>query len=212
MALRLLIADDQAAFRDGIRAMLAVVPDIDVVGEASTGLEARRLACALRPDVVLMDLRMPVMDGVEATGHVRREVPTCRVVALTTFADDELVFGAIRAGAAAYLLKGADTPTLLGAIRGDGTALSPAVSAKVVSELRRLALMQPPSVAAPTSLSLREIEVVRLLAVGSTNKEIALALGLAEGTVKNHVTHVLEKLSVGDRTQAALRARELGLL
>jgi len=212
MPIRLLIADDQAAFRDGIRAMLAVVPDIEVVGEASTGVEARRLASALRPDVILMDLRMPVMDGVEATRHVRRELPTCRVVALTTFADDERVFGAIRAGAAAYLLKGADTQTLVGAIRGDGAALSPAVSGKVVDELRRLALMQPPSVPAQTTLSQREIEVVKLLAFGSTNKEIALALDLAEGTVKNHVTHVLEKLSVGDRTQAALRARELGLL
>ena len=163
-------------------------------------------------DLILMDLRMPVMDGVAATRTVRREVPACRVVALTTFADDELVVGAICAGASAYLLKGADTATLLGAIRGDGAALSPSVSATVVNELHRLAAILPGSGATQTSLSRREVEVVKLLARGSTNKEIAIALDLAEGTVKNHVTHVLEKLAVGDRTQAALRARELGLL
>jgi len=210
---RVLLVDDQAAFREGLRATLSVVPEIEVVGEAQDGVEARRAALRLSPDVVLMDLRMPKMDGVEATRHIVREVPGCRVIALTTFAEDDLVFAALRAGASGYLLKGTDTAPLVQAIRdGAAAALSPPVAGKVLTEFRRLSAMSPPASPDPGPLSPREVEVVKLLASGACNKDIALALGVAEGTVKNHVTRVLEKLKVEDRTQAALRARDLGLV
>ena len=208
--MRILVADDQAAFRLGIRAVLSVAPDIELVGEAGDGEEAARLARALRPDVVLMDLRMPVLDGVQATALIQREVPRCRIIALTTFDDDALVFAALAAGACAYLLKGVDTATLLGTIRGSD-ALSPEVATKVIGELRRLSAVSPPKVGAH-DLSQREVEVAKLIAIGASNKDIANALDIAPGTVKNHVTRVLEKLKVGDRTQAALRARDLGLV
>ena len=211
---RVLLADDQTSYREGLRETLSVYPDIEVVGEASDGFEARLLARATSPSVVLMDLRMPNLDGIAATRHVVREVPGCRVIALTTFEDEALVFGALQAGASGYLLKGADTATLLRALRGvDGdSALSPPIVGKVISEFRRLSAISPPTVPSPGPLSPREVEVVKLLASGACNKDIARSLGLAEGTVKNHVTHVLEKLGVDDRTQAALRARELGLV
>jgi DNA-binding NarL/FixJ family response regulator len=211
---RVLLVDDQAAYREGVRAQLAVVADVEVVGEASDGAEALRKARLVKPTVVLMDLRMPTMDGIEATRHLLREAPACRVIALTTFDDDELVFGALRAGASGYLLKGVETAILVRALRGTegGSPLSPPVTGKILAEFRRLSAMSPPAAPASSALSPREIEVVKLLAGGATNKDIALALSLAEGTVKNHVTHVLEKLGVGDRTQAALRARDLGLV
>jgi DNA-binding NarL/FixJ family response regulator len=211
---RVLLVDDQAEYREGLRATLSVVPDLAIVGEADDGVSARLLAMRLQPDVVLMDLRMPNMDGVQATEHVVREAPGCRVIALTTFADDELVFAALRAGASAYLLKGGDTETLVGTIRGTngGAALSPPVTASVLAEFRRLSAIAPPSEPLSAPLSPREVEVVRLLAAGACNKDIARALGIAEGTVKNHVTNVFAKLGVDDRTQAALRARDLGLV
>jgi DNA-binding NarL/FixJ family response regulator len=211
---RVLLVDDQPEFRRGLRAMLSVVADVEVVGEASDGAEALRVAHGTAPDVVLMDLRMPGTDGVVATRSFTRELPSCRVIALTTFDDDALLFDALRAGAVAYLLKGVDSETLVRTMRGvDGAAaLSPAVTQKLVDEFRRLSAMSPPSAPLPSPLSPREIEVAKLVASGASNKDIARALGIAEGTAKNHVTHLLEKLGVEDRTQAALRARDLGLV
>jgi DNA-binding NarL/FixJ family response regulator len=212
---RVLLVDDQALFREALSVLLSVRDDITVVGEAGDGDEAVRRAAELRPDVVLMDLRMPALDGVAATRRLRVEQPDVRVIALTTFDDDEDVFAALRAGAVGYLLKDVSSARLveavLAAARGE-SVLQPSVAAKVVARFASL----PASDLAPAPLvvplSERELDVVRLLASGRSNREIAAALFLAEGTVKNHVTNVLGKLGARDRTQAALRARELGLV
>ncbi|MGY6652696.1 response regulator [Amycolatopsis sp. TRM77291] len=212
MSVRVLIVDDQALFREALATLLEVQPEIDVVGEAGDGEEAVRLCAELRPDVALMDLRMPVLDGIAATARLRAEQPDVRVLALTTFDDDEDVFAALRAGAVGYLLKDVSSTRLVEALvaaqRGE-SVLQPSVAAKLVAHVARLPAEAPrPST---TPLSERELEVVRLLADGRSNREIAKTLFLAEGTVKNLVTSVLSKLQVRDRTQAALRAKELGL-
>ena len=213
---RVLIVDDQALFRAGLRTLLSTRSELDVVGDAENGEQALALAASLRPDVVLMDLKMAVLDGVAATRRLRVQSPDCRVVALTTFEDDELVFEALRAGALGYLLKDAPVERLVEAIlaaaRGE-SVLQPSVASKVLAELSRLAntTTRPPIAPELAKLSDREREVLQLLSRGASNKEIAGALFLAEGTVKNHVTNILTKLEVSDRTQAALRARELGL-
>ncbi|HEU4465790.1 MAG TPA: response regulator transcription factor [Agromyces sp.] len=212
MSIRVLVADDQALFREALRTLLEVQPGIEVVGEAGDGDEAVRRSGELHPDVVLMDLRMPVLDGIAATARLRAEQPGVRVLALTTFDDDEDVFAALRAGAVGYLLKDVTSVKLVEALdaasRGE-TVLQPSVAAKVVARVARM----PEAAPAPEHpLSDREVEVVRLLADGRSNREIADALFLAEGTVKNLVTSVLSKLQVRDRTQAAIRARDLGLL
>lgn len=213
--IRVLLVDDQALFREGLRQILSVQPDLQVVGEAANGEEALRCVKALDPQVVLMDLRMPLLGGVEATRRIRRLHPHCRVIMLTTFDDDEEVFEALRAGAVGYLLKDAPAARLLEAIlaaaRGE-SFLQPSIAAKVVAEFSRLTRRAPSPDPVIESLSEREREVLRCLASGKSNKEIAMALDLVEGTVKNHMTNVLGKLGVLDRTQAALRARELGLL
>lgn len=210
---RVLLVDDQGLFRAGLRTLLATREELEIVGEAGDGQEAVAVAVRTRPDVALMDLKMPGVDGVAATRRLRTELPSCRVVALTTFEDDALVFECLRAGAVGYLLKDASVQRLveavLAAARGE-SVLQPSVASKLIAELSRL------SAAAPAAdelarLSEREREVLRLLARGAANKEIAAALFIAEGTVKNHVTAILAKLGVADRTQAALRARELGL-
>ena len=211
--IRVLLADDQALFREGLRTLLSVQPDIEVVGEAGNGEEALRLAATLRPDVALMDLRMPVLDGVAATRQMGTSHPECRVIILTTFDDDETVFDGLRAGAVGYLLKDVSSDKLVEAIRlaarGE-SFLQPSVAAKVVAEFARLA--PRPVETLIESLSEREVQVLRMLAQGQSNKEIAASLVITEGTVKNHVTSILNKLGVRDRTQAALKARELGLL
>ena len=216
-AVRVLLVDDQALFREALATLLATRDDIDVVGEAGNGDEALSRAAELIPDVVLMDLRMPVLDGVAATRRLRLELPGVRVIALTTFDDDEDVFAALRAGAVGYLLKDVSSARLveavLAAARGE-SVLQPSVAAKVVARFAQLpdhpAEPRPQPLVVP--LSERELEVLRLLADGRSNREIAAAVFLAEGTVKNHVTNVLGKLGARDRTQAALRARDLGLL
>ncbi|GIE34060.1 DNA-binding response regulator [Actinoplanes italicus] len=217
MTVRVLLVDDQALFREALAVLLGVHDDIEVVGEAADGDEALRRVAELRPDVVLMDLRMPVLDGIAATRRIRVDHPGTRVIALTTFDDDDDVFAALRAGAVGYLLKDVSSERLLEAVRAavrDESVLHPSVAAKVVA--RFAALPDPAAPAQPQPLvdplSEREHEVLDLLARGRSNREIAAALFLAEGTVKNHVTNVLVKLGVRDRTQAALRARALGLL
>jgi DNA-binding NarL/FixJ family response regulator len=199
-----------------LHTLLSLQADLEVVGEAENGAEAVRLAAALRPDVVLMDVQMPELDGVAATRRLRAEQPTCRVILLTTFDDDEYVFEGLRAGALGYLLKDAPSARLVEAIRAAARGesfLQPSVAAKVVAEFNRLsgpAPARPSPLAEP--LSEREMEVLRLLADGASNKDIAARLVLAEGTVKNHVTNILGKLGVAGRMQAVNRARELGLL
>jgi DNA-binding NarL/FixJ family response regulator len=213
---RVLLADDQALFREALATLLGVRPEIEVVGEAGDGAQALDRAAQLRPDVVLMDLHMPVLDGVAATRRLRVEQPGVRVLALTTFDDDEDVFAALRAGAVGYLLKDVSADrlveALLAARRGE-SVLQPSVAAKVVARFAGLPdepRPRPQPLVVP--LSDRELDVVRLLAGGRSNREIAQELYLAEGTVKNHVTNVLAKLGARDRTQAALRARALDLL
>ena len=215
MTVRVLLVDDQTLFRAGLRTLLSTRPEVEVVGEAGDGQQALQLAAQLRPDVILMDLKMPVLDGVAATRKLRVQQPACRIVALTTFEDDELVFEVLRAGAVGYLLKDAPVERLieatLAAARGE-SVLQPSVAAKVLGELSRLSAQPTATPTVLDRLSERERDVLRLLARGASNKEIAAALYLAEGTVKNHVTNILAKLEVDDRTQAALRARELGLI
>lgn len=216
--IRVLLVDDQGLFREGLATLLSVRPELEVVGEAANGLEALEKAAALRPQVVLMDLRMPVLGGVEATKRLRAAYPQVRVVALTTFDDDEDVFEALRAGAVGYLLKDVSADKLVEAIRAAARGesfLQPSVASKVVAEFSRLAEVRSPALVAEPpveALSERELQVLRLLAVGASNKEIALALRIAEGTVKNHLTSILGKLGVRDRTQAALQAKALGLI
>jgi DNA-binding NarL/FixJ family response regulator len=217
MAIRVLLVDDQCLFREGLETLLSVHRDIQVVGQASNGQEAVEVAAQVQPDVVLMDVRMPVLDGVRATRRLKRALPQCRVIVLTTFDDDEYVFDALRAGAVGYLLKDVPSARLVEAIRATArgeSILEPSVAAKVIAEFTRVSSLVPSAQMEQLvePLSERELEILGLIARGASNKEIADQLFIAEGTVKNHVTHILGKLGVRDRTQAALRARELGLL
>jgi DNA-binding NarL/FixJ family response regulator len=215
VTIKILLADDQSLFREGLRILLSTQPDFEVVGEATNGEETLRLAAKLHPHIVLMDMRMPILDGVEATRRLNETQPDCRVIVLTTFDDDELVFEGLRAGAVGYLLKAVSTPRLLEAIRtvarGE-SILEPSVTAKVVAEFARLANQASRPQALLNPLSEREIEVLRLVTKGATNREIAATLFIAEGTVRNHLTTILSKLEVSDRTQAAVKAKELGLV
>jgi DNA-binding NarL/FixJ family response regulator len=211
--IRVLIADDQALFREGLRAVLTA-NGVEVVGEARNGAEAVELAGQLCPDVVLMDLRMPVLDGAAATRRIQAAARPPRVIVLTTFDDDDSVFDAVRAGAIGYLLKDTPSSKLVEAIelaaRGESW-LAPAVAAKLVTEFARTPPVGKRDVAADLGLSERELAVLQRMARGAANKEIAAELHIAEGTVKNHVTSILDKLDVSDRMQAALKARTLGL-
>jgi len=214
--IRILLVDDQRLIREGLRVLLELEPGLEVVGEAGDGKEALEAYAALQPDVVLMDVRMPGMDGVEATRRLRERWPEARIIILTTFDDDAYVFEGLRAGALGYLLKDVSGNELAKAVRtaaAGGAPLSPSVARKVVAAFSRLSPpARPPDEGLPEPLSEREKEVLRLLAQGLTNREIARRLVLAEGTVKNYVTTILQKLGVRDRTQAALRARQMGLL
>lgn len=214
--IRVLLVDDQSLFREGLKTLLSVQAAFEVVGEAGNGEEAIQKALNTRPNVILMDLRMPVMDGVAATRRLRNLAPECRVIVLTTFDDDESVFDGLRAGAVGYLLK--DTPSaklfeaIQAASRGE-SFLQPSIAAKVVAEFSRLsnqAPTRPQPLVEP--LSDREMEVLRQVATGASNREIAAVFVIAEGTVKNHLTSILRKLEVQDRAQAVLKARDLGLI
>lgn len=214
--IRLLLVDDQRLMRDGLRTILELEDDFEVVGEAENGEIALQKYADLLPDVVLMDIRMPVMDGVEAIRRLLNGSPDAKVIILTTFDDDAYVFDGLRAGALGYLLKDVSGEELGDAIRTvavGGALIDPSVTRKVVAEFMRMPARIPvKNDALDESLSEREIEVLRLLANGRTNREIADNLHLAEGTVKNYVSNILGKIGARDRTQAALRARELGLL
>ena len=214
--LGILVVDDQRLMRDGLRTLLELEPDMDVVGEAGDGQAAITAYAECAPDVVLMDVRMPIMDGVEATRRIRQTWPEARVIILTTFDDDEYVFEGLRAGAQGYLLKAVSSGELADAIRtvaAGGALIDPSVTRKVVAEFARLRAPTRPSASGlPEPLSDRELDVLRLVAEGLSNREIAERLYLAEGTVKNYVSNILGKIGARDRTQAALRAQQLGLL
>jgi DNA-binding NarL/FixJ family response regulator len=214
--IRILLVDDQRLMREGLRILLELEPDLQVVGEAGDGQAALAAYADLQPDVVLMDVRMPGMDGVETTWRLQEHWPGARVIILTTFNDDEYVFEGLRAGALGYLLKDVSGHDLAEAVRtvaAGGALIEPSVARKVVAEFARMA---PPVRAADAGLaeplSEREREILQLLARGLSNGEIAARLSLAEGTVKNYVTAILQKLGARDRTQAAIRARGLGLI
>ena len=220
---RVLVVDDQRLMRDGIASLLGIQAGMEVVGTAADGLEAVRRAVDLAPDVILMDVRMPVMDGVAATAQIRQRLPGCQVLMLTTFDDDAYVIAALRAGACGYLLKDIPAPDLAQAVQAAHKGiyqLDPAVAGKVVASLTSPPPAAPASTPAPTAarppgdsdLTNREIEVLRLIAHGATNREIAEQLVITEGTVKNHISNILSRLGLRDRTQAALYAREAGLL
>ena len=204
--MRVLIADDHAVVRQGLRTFLELQDDIEIVGEAADGEEAVRRATELVPDVVVMDLVMPRLDGIGAIREIRAASPSTRVIVLTSFADDEKVFAAVKAGAAGYLLKDASPQELGEAIRTvyRGEALlHPMVAAKLMQEFAQTGERRR---ASPDALTEREMDVLREIARGRSNKEIARELGVAEKTVKTHVSNILQKLHLADRTQAALYA------
>lgn len=210
MTIRILIADDHAVVRQGLKMFLALEDDLEVIGEAANGAEALRMARALHPDVILMDILMPEMDGITATAAVRKELPEIEVVALTSVLEDKSVVGAIRAGAIGYLLKDTEASDLVSAIRAAAAGqvqLSPKAAARLMREVRT---PETPDLAEP--LTERETDVLRLLAQGKANKEIALVLFIGEKTVKTHVSNILSKLNVSSRTQAALYATRIGLV
>jgi DNA-binding NarL/FixJ family response regulator len=204
--IRLLIADDHPVVRDGLSGMFAPDPDFEVVGEASDGAEAIRLAQALKPDVILMDLRMPGMDGVAAITEIARQAIPVRVLVLTTYDTDSYVLPAIEAGATGYLLKDAPRAELLRAVRaaaaGQGV-LSPSVATRLMSRVRT---------PTPELLSQRELEVLELVAAGTTNRDAAVRLFISEATVKTHLLHIYTKLGVADRAAAVAEAYNRGLL
>jgi two-component system, NarL family, response regulator LiaR len=207
MAIRILIADDHSVVRQGLRMFLGLDPELEVIGEARDGAEALLRAHELHPDVVLIDLLMPVMDGIAAIGAIRRELPDIEVIALTSVLDDSSVIGAVRAGAIGYLLKDTEADDLCRAIKAAAAGqvqLSPKAAARLMREVRA-----PDS---PEALTEREIDVLRLLAQGQANKQIANNLRIGEKTVKTHVSNILAKLSVPSRTQAALYAVRIGLV
>jgi NarL family two-component system response regulator LiaR len=204
-AIRVLIVDDHAVVRQGLRTFLQTQDDVEIAGEAADGDEAVSQVRELVPDVVLMDLVMPKLDGIAAIREIRALSPSTKVLVLTSFADDDKVFAAVKAGAAGYLLKDVRPQELGDAIRtvNRGEALlHPTVAAKLMQELAQSGRRQ----VSPDSLTDRELDVLRLIARGMSNKEIALELGVAEKTVKTHVSNILQKLHLADRTQAALYA------
>lgn len=210
--IRVVVADDHPIVRAGIVGLLGTAAGIEVVGEASNGAEAVELARAEHPDLVLMDLRMPGVDGAAATAAIVAEVPGTRVLVLTTYETDEHILSAIEAGAGGYLLKAAPQEEILAGIRavaGGETVLAPSIAAKLVARVRAGAAEADD---AGPSLSPRELEVLQLVAAGRSNPEIARELFIGEATVKTHLLHVFEKLEVNDRTRAVTRAMELGLL
>ncbi|MFB2599589.1 response regulator [Herbiconiux sp. P17] len=205
--IRVLVADDHPIVRSGIVALLGAADGIDVVGEAADGAEAVALASEHAPDVVLMDLRMPVLGGSEATAAILAADPRIRVLVLTTYESDDHILGAIEAGASGYLLKAAPQEEIIAGVRSVAsgqTVLAPSIATKLVQRMRSGSPAVP-------ALSARELEVLRLVSDGRSNPEIARALFIGEATVKTHLQHVFEKLGVSDRTRAVTRAMELGL-
>jgi DNA-binding NarL/FixJ family response regulator len=206
--IRVLVADDHPIVRSGIVGLLGAADDIDVVGEAADGAAAVELAGQFRPDVVLMDLRMPRLDGAAATAAILAADPAVRVLILTTYESDDQILGAIAAGASGYLLKAAPQAEIIEGVRsvaGGQTVLAPVIAARLVQRVRTDAAPAP-------RLSARELDVLRLVAAGQSNPEIGRSLFIGEATVKTHLLHVFEKLGVSDRTRAVTLAMELKLL
>ena len=207
--IRVLIAEDHAIVRAGLKALIATEPGLEVIGDVSNGLEAVAQARALRPDVILMDLSMPHMDGINATREIKSEHPGARILVLTSFIEDDKVFAAIKAGALGYLLKESSPDDLLRGIRAvhrGESWLHPAIAAKLIRDLQA-----PQNAPLKEPLTERELEIIKLVAQGLANKEIANQLEIAERTVRTHVSNILEKLHLANRTQATLYAIKKGL-
>lgn len=218
-SIRVLLVDDHQLFRDGLKALLLSAPDAEVVGEAMTGQEAIRLAKEYQPDVILMDIQMPGIDGIEAARQIVQATPQTGILMVTMFEDDQSVFAAMRAGARGYVLKGAKHDEMLRAIRavGNGEAIfSPAIATRMMDFFAAGRRAAPPVTTpgedALAELTEREREVLALIASGNTNPDIAETLNISVKTVRNHVSNILNKLQVVDRAQAALRARDVGLV
>lgn len=217
--IRVLIADDHRVVREGLGAILKTKNDIDVVGEATNGVEAVQAAKSLKPDVILMDISMPQMDGVEATRLIKRERPQIGIVALTMHDDDPTIFDLIRAGVNGYLLKDSDSVDIVKAIRSiykGESMIHPYIAKKILRELslkeEKEERKKEEKTAAPHRLSVREIDVLRRVATGKTNKEIAGDLMLSEKTIKNHVRNIFHKMQVFDRTEAAIKGIREGII
>lgn len=214
--IKLLIADDHKLFREGIKALLAVTEDIEIVGEAEDGDAALQKTQELQPDVILMDINMPELNGIRATGQILEKRPQTRIIMLTMLEDDASVFQAMRAGARGYLLKGADPQEVLSVIRAvaEGQALfGPAIATRLLNYFKELGTKPAVSQTGTSfpELTEREVEVLRLISQGQNNQEIARKLVLSPKTVRNHITNIFSKLQVADRAQAIVRAREAGL-
>lgn len=210
--MKILLCDDQAVIRDGLEMLLTLEKDMQVVGSASDGAEAIELAAQKRPDLILMDLKMPGVNGIEATRDIHARFPHIKILVLTTYDDDEWVFDAVRAGASGYLLKDTPRQKIVEAIRGtvEGKSfLDPAVAGKLMNQIA--SNQTQPASLLTEKLTERELDVLRLIAKGFNNADIAGQLHLSEGTVRNHVSAILEKLGVSDRTQAAVIAIQHGL-
>ncbi len=215
MTVRVVVIDDQTLVRQGIVGLLRLSGEVEVIGQASDGAEGLQVVAALRPDVVLLDLRMPILDGQGVLQALAAAGDRTPVLVLTTFPDDEALIAAMRAGARGYLLKDVSLDQLVDAITtlaGGGTIIQPSVTEALVRQLAGTSADVDPVGLAPEPLTARETEVLRLLSGGYSNREIAAAMFLAEGTIKNHVSAVLLKLGVRDRTRAVLRGLELGLI
>ncbi len=212
---QLLVVDDQQIIREGIASLLDIQPGVTVVGMAQNGQEAIDQVERLLPDIVLMDIRMPTMDGIAATQQIRRQWPTCQVLMLTTFDDDEFIIKALQAGACGYLLKDIPAKDLARAVQLAHAGiyqLAPEISGKLVGTFANLHAQSKASSAQEHGLSEREMDVLRLIVTGATNREIAEQLFVSEGTVKNHVSNILSQLGLTDRTQAAVYALEHNMI
>ncbi|WP_298912740.1 response regulator transcription factor [uncultured Nostoc sp.] len=208
--IKVLLVDDQGLIRQGLRVLLELEPDLEIVGEAENGEQAINLVAKFQPDVVLLDIRMPIMDGVAATREIQKRFAKTKILVLTTFDDDEYVSAALQNGAMGYLLKDTPSEELAVAIRAvykGYTQLGPGIVKKLLTQFSHVALTQsPPVPSSLAELTPREKEVLRLIATGASNREIAQQLYISEGTVKNHVTNILNRLNLRDRTQAAIWA------
>jgi NarL family two-component system response regulator LiaR len=209
-SIRILIADDHAVVREGLRTLIGTEPGMEIVGEATDGVEAVQMAIELKPDIILLDMAMPRKTGLEAIKEIKAEDPSAHILVLTSFSEDDMVFPAIRSGALGYLLKNASPLALLSAIRNvhrGEPSMSPDIATKLIRELQRSSDLPPTE----EPLTEREVEVLRFVAKGLSNQEIAETLVIGEGTVRTHVSSILSKLHLANRTQAALYALREGL-